>query len=238
MTNNRKQLYMLSTFVFGVCITACSKILNTLINNGQVTLPRDSEYATLFLEPTYNSTVYQPFNAYSSIVYYIVFLVHSHSDYVLKTLVAWINLLLSVASFLYHSTKIEIIGDIDLSIVIINTIGMLFLQTKFNTCMSVLIVCVGLLILVADSCVKYGSPDEKLINKYKYPLIAVSSFGILFTTNGLRFPYLLYVLGYVFKIIELVLLSNHLDSKFHGTWLYHLLTGSAILLKLYESLDG
>ena len=227
-------LYSLHIFRFTACLTACSNLLN----HGQISLPLDTEYIHLFIEKKSPHTIYHPFNAYSSLIYFSVFCNHLQSDNKVKALIAWINLTLSVFSFLYHSTEIEIIGNMDLGLVICNTLAMFFFQTDVNAALSVSMVCgcvlVMMLVMMIDNVAKYNSPRIVLVNKYKYPFIAMCSFAILLTKKGSSYPYFIFVLGYVFKITEVILVSRNVSIPFQGTCMYHLLTGSAMLLKLKD----
>jgi len=145
------------------------------------------------------------------------------------------NLIFGMVSYLYHATENPIIGEIDITLVFANKLAFLFLQID-QTYMTLSIV-TFLCIMFSNLYANRYTIDRYIGNQYEIMFLLPSTVGIFLTMNGSIKPYIIFVVGYLFKFLDKYLVSRniHYSNPLQGTAIYHLLTGVSMMMKLSEN---
>lgn len=230
-------LHLIFFFIlFSSSLITCSYKLNNRIDTGELKLKREYTYKNSFTEKKKNGIILHPYNAISSLIYFIIFIKYANDDNIFKKSISLINLFFSAASFLFHATELELIGEIDITLLIINTLAMLLFQLEISDIYSVYILISFMIILFIHLFQKRDSLEQFLGNGAKYYILTLFSMGILFTMKGSYVPYILFVIAYIFKFSDLPVIAKKFNlAVFQGTALYHILTGISIILKLNDN---
>lgn len=191
----------------------------------------ETTYSKRFTEKKSLGRTAHPYNAISSLIYVCIFINHVSEH----TTISLLNLIFGIVSYLYHATENPIIGEIDITLVFANKLAFMFIQTN-QTYMTLSIV-TFLCIMFWNLYVNRYTIDRYIGNQYETMFLSPLTVGIFLTMNGSFKPYIIFVVGYIFKFMDKYLVSRniHYSNPLQGTAIYHLLTGVSMMMKLSEN---
>ena len=173
-------------------------------------------------------------NAFSSLVFSIVgflFIFHNIFSGNYFLIMGFINLLLGMSSFLFHATESKFWHSIDISLVIINKLGIFLLQAGVDLEQASRIIVFFCVVLLAFLFLSIMSNQQYIVNKYRNYFLYPLTIGLLITMNKeIIHLYLLFFVAYIFKFADITWVGRGIRYKggIHGTAIYHILTGICI----------